>query len=36
MAGEEDPKGFLDILRLQGQDGEVADSMKRLKATPTT
>lgn len=33
LVGEEDPRGFLDLLRIQGNDRHVVDAAGKLKAT---
>lgn len=34
LLGEEDPKGFLDLLRMQRHDTEVAEAAGKIKAAP--
>ncbi|MCP4204914.1 MAG: cyclic nucleotide-binding domain-containing protein [bacterium] len=36
LLGEEDPRGFLNALRMQELDAEVADSVSKLKAAETS
>lgn len=36
LIGEEDPRGFLNALRMQGLDAEVAESIGKLKAVQPT
>ena len=36
MIGEDDPKGFLDMIRIQGNDQELVESVRHLKATQPT